>query len=547
MRPFAWAGLLLLTAALTLPFLGKAFHIDDTFYLRVTQNIVDDPRDPYAGEIDWWHRPRPIWEGDSNPPLLNYALAPVLAHFGASEVALHAAMAPFVLAFVIGMWTLARRFTTAPGWTLAFAATSTGIVVSGNIMRDVPAAALATAAIAAFVTGSDRSNRRWLATGSALIGLACLTKYSALVLVPVMYLYAVLHGRFRQLAWAGVPALTIGLWCLHNQWIYGEWHLVAQLGRAFNRPGHGWQDNVAAIAMVVGSLVYLAPAVVWGAASRRDATLLAGCTLAAIAAWALVDAYTDGGAGLQFQLWNVSGAVLLAGCAIHGARHAMSLDRDAPKEDSRDAAFLLAWLVVPLVFSSLSVPFQAVRHFLPALPPLVLLAMRFIAPRAGTPLLATLLIAQTLVTAAVARVDAETAASYRAFARDARARVHAAGIPAESTIWFVGHWGWMHYAAEAGLRQLHLGGPMPARGDALIVPRYVDKGRVLPRLPALRARLAQVDEIAVPSAIPLRTVHPAGAGFYALFTRRGPDRPSRVPYRFERDAPLEIFEIWEVR
>ena len=45
---------------LTLPFLGKSFHIDDTFFLRVTENIVADPLDPYGGTFDWWNRPQRI-------------------------------------------------------------------------------------------------------------------------------------------------------------------------------------------------------------------------------------------------------------------------------------------------------------------------------------------------------------------------------------------------------------------------------------------------------------------------------------------------------
>ena len=69
----------LLAAAVTLPFLDKAFHIDDVFFHHVTLNILADPLDPYAGEIDWWHQPMSLFRSDSNPPLLNYYLAPFAA------------------------------------------------------------------------------------------------------------------------------------------------------------------------------------------------------------------------------------------------------------------------------------------------------------------------------------------------------------------------------------------------------------------------------------------------------------------------------------
>ena len=95
--------------AVTLPFLGKAFHIDDTFFHRVTENVVRDPMDPYAGEIDWWHRPAPIFRSDSNPPLLNYYLAPFSARTEAPEFALHAAMVPFYLLLAVSILALGRQ------------------------------------------------------------------------------------------------------------------------------------------------------------------------------------------------------------------------------------------------------------------------------------------------------------------------------------------------------------------------------------------------------------------------------------------------------
>jgi hypothetical protein len=155
-------------------------------------------------------------------------------------------------------------------------------------------------------------------------------------------------------------------------------------------------------------------------------------------------------------------------------------------------------------------------------------------------LLGALLAAQAGVAWAVARVDADYADSYRDFAATARDR-----LPpdrADATIWFVGHWGWLYYAEQAGFQQLHLRGPQPEPGDLLIEPAYVDKGQVLSRLPKLTARLHKLEQIVYSEPIPIRTLHPNGAHFYALFTKQ-----ARVPYRFESDAPLEIFEIHEVR
>jgi hypothetical protein len=260
----------------------------------------------------------------------------------------------------------------------------------------------------------------------------------------------------------------------------------------------------------------------------------------------VVGRYTAGEAGAQFVFWAAVGAALIPVCLIEGARSAGPLLRDSADAQATDSLFLCGWLLLPLVFSTFSVPFQAARHFLPALPPLALLGVRYIAP-SGAPLatpvrvlLGVLLVAQAGVAWSVARVDAEYADSYRDFARNARTRLPPDRAGAQ--VWFVGHWGWLHYAERAGFRQLHVRGPHPEAGDYLIEPAYVDKGRVLERVPGLKERLHKIDEVVYSTRWPLRTVHPSGAHFYALFSRRG-----RVPYRFETQAPLEVFELYEVR
>jgi hypothetical protein len=298
-------------------------------------------------------------------------------------------------------------------------------------------------------------------------------------------------------------------------------------------------------------LLYLLPALLLRGIRRRDRCLLATTAAATAALWWATLRYTAGGAGGQFLFWALSGAALILVCLLDGVRGARPLLRDPADAQASDSLFLALWLLLPLVFGTLSVPFQAVRHLLPALVPLLLLGFRYLAPRdaplgsAARALLGLLLAAQAGVAWAVARVDADYADSYRDFAANARDQLPA--DRADATIWFVGHWGWLHYAEQAGFRQLHARGPYPEPGDILIEPAYVDKGSVLVRVPQLVARLHKLDQVVYPARIPFRTVHPSGANFYALFTRRGPDRASRVPYRFEPDTPLEIFELYEVR
>ena len=67
---------------LLLPFLGKAFHIDDPIYLRVAQHVLESPWNFYGFSMNWYGTLQPVYEINQNPPLLSYYLAPFGAVFG---------------------------------------------------------------------------------------------------------------------------------------------------------------------------------------------------------------------------------------------------------------------------------------------------------------------------------------------------------------------------------------------------------------------------------------------------------------------------------
>ncbi len=54
-----------------LPFLNKAFTIDDTPVLTVAQQITVDPLRPFSCDINWRNDPEPIFETTTNPPFLS--------------------------------------------------------------------------------------------------------------------------------------------------------------------------------------------------------------------------------------------------------------------------------------------------------------------------------------------------------------------------------------------------------------------------------------------------------------------------------------------
>ncbi len=523
--------LMLIVLGLILPFAGKPVHIDDTFVLHITRQILQTPADPFGSDIDWFGHLMPIWKATTNPPLVSYWLAPVEALFGAEEVPLHLALVPFALLFAWGAFSLARRFVEHPWLPTLFLILSAPFLVSGNLMRDVPAAGLAVGGLALFLRGIDANSGRSRAVGGVLLGLSVLAKYSMGVVLPVAGLYALLRHRPKAVLWLSVPTLIVGAWCAQTWLLYGQIHPLYLLLERSGDSNILWEDKLFGGLTILGSALFVPPVIVYLGSAMRSWKLLAVLVAAGAGVGWWAHAFYAADFDLQFQIWLVLGLVLLVGAV-----------RAVWQEHlSADAVFLGAWLLIHVVFSVFFVPFQAVRHLLVALVPLLLLLFRSFEQspvrwQSVRVLALGLLCLQGVVAVAVHIADYQYADAYRQYARRARERF--AGR--SETVWFVGHWGWQFYAQRAGFRMLNRDGPYPAATDLLIWPKRVHIGDVMNANAGLRSRLELQESVVYRSRLPIRTMSvEAGAGFYATIRRR-------IPYRFACGSPLEIFQVYRI-
>src|SRR2546430_5582558 len=109
----AFLAIIAVIAALV-PFLNKAFHIDDPLFLWMAQQVSQHPADPYGFSVNWYVSAKPMFSIMQNPPLSAYYMALAASFLGWSEPAMHGAFLVAAIAAVVGTFFLARRLCNSP-------------------------------------------------------------------------------------------------------------------------------------------------------------------------------------------------------------------------------------------------------------------------------------------------------------------------------------------------------------------------------------------------------------------------------------------------
>ena len=539
--------LLALTATgIALFALIKPVHIDDTVVLHVAANILRDPLRPFAGEFFWLEEPQPLAKVTTNPPLVSYWLAPWIALAGYREWVLHLSFAPFVALLMWGMHRLATRWLGAEWawWAVGWLMLSPAVLPGMNLMRDVPALALLVGGLACWVEGVERRRQSHgtgqpqglplLVIGALLVGLAGLAKYTALIGVLLVALYTLQRRAYGALGWLTLALVPIAGWSALNLWADGEVHLL-----------YLWQERRGSAplgAKLLPGVVGLgASTLLWLGVRRRFKAALGDgwrwkVALVVLAVAGAIGWHLTQFAGqpmyLQSLLWLVAGVIVL-GLAFVALTPSIPLSRAAGEGEpnsplprsGRGAGgeginFLRLWLLIALAAAVWGVPFQAMRHLLYALPPLILILTPWVGRNAP------LLIVQGVLCLAVIAADYDYAVRYK------RGAAAYAELFAGERVWYAGSWGWMFYAEQHGFRKLLPDGTGLQRGDIIIIPERVYKGKMPPDL---HKHLVLLDETPCYPLTPLRTMDFRGAAYYALIRTNAPFR-----FTLQWDEPLEI-------
>jgi hypothetical protein len=476
---------LLLTAAtlvLLLPFLGRAYNIDEPLFLWLGEHLQRDPWNFYGFDVNWYGTPQPMHEVTQNPPLAGYWIALWAALLGWSEVALHAAFLPSALASVLGTYFLARRFCAHPHAAALLALATPAFLLSATtVMCDVTMLAFYVWALVCWVEGVGQKRTRLFVLAGVLALCASLTKYYGATVVPLGLAWA-LTARERPRGWwlalliplAGLLAYE---WRAHD--LYGHGLLRGAASYATDPDGvreSGALERGAIGLMFAGACfapaLFLAP-LVWS----RTRLLVGVAALAAIG-FGLGAARSAGQGfgpidlshppipltlGLRLQLL----AAAMAGASLLGVAAL-----DLVRRRDRAGALLVLWLAGTFAFASWLNWTNNGRSNLPLVPPAAILFVRALEARgwsAARPARAhAAAFAPCLALALfVAWADARWAGTIHEEARGILARHAGSGTP----LWFQGHWGFQYYMQRGGALPLDLDDATVAPGERIAMAR----------------------------------------------------------------------------
>jgi 4-amino-4-deoxy-L-arabinose transferase-like glycosyltransferase len=527
-HPFTWKKVyiaMLLCVLGLLPFLDRPFSIDDPLFVWAAQHIAEDPLDPFGFYLNWKGSSQPMYQVSQNPVLGSYLLVPFGALFGWSELGLHVGGLIWALFLVVGIYALACRMTRRPlVATLATLLTPVVMISSTTVMCDVPMLTFWVWALVLWRRGLDDERTASLMWAGLLAGLAVLTKYSALGIVPLLLVDGLMRRR-RPGMWLVTLAIPLAMFGLHELWtadLYGKGHFAMTRGVQAETPS---QATVAQILTAltftgagVASVLWLAPV----ALSRGRALLWAGVTVVFTLGAVLARGPLQEVLGMsteltallaaQVGLWLGVGVGVLA-LAVGGVvSPSQAVAREGAGLTTRSDGVLLAlWIGGVLVTAAFVKWWVDGRGILPLAPAVGILLARAIDRRSDAgvrtrPLVTAGLVASALLAVLVSWSELALARSNKAAAKTIAELYE--DRPGE--LWFQGHWGFQYYLERAGGKAWSFSVPRLAVGDLVIMPR--NNSFVL-SVPADVTVKKEILTFPVPGW--MTTMNPGAAGFHA--------------------------------
>jgi hypothetical protein len=502
-----------LTLALLLPFADKAVHVDDSYFVRSAEHILEHPLDFYGFDVFGLGRHESMSRANMNPPGAAYYLAAIGALFGFGERALHLGMLVPALALVLGTLRLARALRVQPLPAGLILLSFPGFLGSATtLMVDVPASALWCWAVVFWIEALERGSIGRFAVAGLLAGACVLTKYVGIGLVPLFVAHAVIVGKPPGRWWIA-PALTTAIALAFRAAMLQLYDLDPFLfGATYSLDHHPRTVDTILRGFVVGlsflggscvTVAFFAPRV-WASSVLVPGAIL-GISVAAASALTLTT-HAESRAEVLWIVLHFAAFVLAGTGALALVAGRVFAERDA-------SAWLLAgWVAGIFAFATVFNWTTNVRSFLPALPAVAVVLAGVLQRRASA---AGSLLRHAPVAAGIG-LSLVVAQGDVAFANAARraalelGEAHRNGAP---TVLYHGSWGFQYYLERLGVRPLDPEAAAQPAGTVVLRARLASWQIAIP--PGTTEILAERNDELLAFAA---THHPLrGAAWYGSF------------------------------
>jgi 4-amino-4-deoxy-L-arabinose transferase-like glycosyltransferase len=466
------------TLGLLLPFIHKAFHIDDPLFLWTARHVQVRPMDFYGFPVNWYGREMPMAEVMKNPPLTAYCLAGAAMFVGWGETGLHLAFLVPALAVVFGTYLLAKELCSRPVLAALLAALTPVFLLScTSVMCDTMMLAFWVWAVLLWREGTKEHSVAKSLAAAVLMSLCALTKYFGISLIPLLAVYAMRFPGARWRRWLGpllLPVLVLGAYQWYTGRLYSHGLLTdaagyAQWERVQKGPGF-YAELLVGVTFVGGCLaplLFFTP-FLW---SQRALTIGALVALAL-----LVPAVLAGHIG-RFQLETDDGfkldTILQQIVFIFGGLCALALAiTDWRDHRDADSLLLVLWYLGTFTFAGAVNWTVNGRSILPMAPAMGILLVRRLGLGKGWLPAPTKRGILWLVLPAMALGLTATWSDYAlaGAAREAAREIcEKFGRPGQQ-LWFQGHWGFQYYMELHGAKPLDFYKTIAHEGDRIATP-----------------------------------------------------------------------------
>jgi Dolichyl-phosphate-mannose-protein mannosyltransferase len=534
--------------ACLLPFVNRAYHIDDTLFVWAGQQILKHPYEFYGFDVNWYRTWEPMAGVTQNPPATCYFLALVGSLFGWEEVGLHLAMVLPAWGLIWGTYRLAERFNVRP-LPAAFLTllTPATLICGTSVMCDVMMLCFWVWTIETWDRGLRERNLGLLLVTGGLIALTTVTKYFGVSLIPLLGVYSFAVDRAGWRRWLLALVFAVALLAIYQAvffHLYGKGGLIGAAGYATGYRGGASGGRLFKVFEglgFIGGCVGIAalPAIFLVPRASRlvvASVVVAAAVLAMYLPTVTTDEFgisindspfVDGGSVgpgspvfWQFLLWVAAGTGVLL----------LSID-DLRTHRDPIGLLLFLWVFGTTVFAIYVNWVINGRTILPLVPAVALILVRRLDREPHSPLIMPTILATAAVLAlTVTAADVSLANANRAAARRLVAEYKS---PEGRPLWFVGHWGFQYYAQAAGARPWDYYSASGKTGDYLIQP-FNNCLTVSPAEKGFGEEIANSTVIASPWVA--TNVPFSGAGYYACNYEWRP-----LPFTFTDVRPEQFF------